>query len=54
MYTLLARYRTGDWLRRFDIEAFSAYEACRDFDTSDVSDYWERVSGASISTPLNS
>ena len=47
-YTLLARYRTGHWFRRFTILAPSAYEACRKFDTSEEGLDWTRVSGATV------
>ena len=45
-YTLLARYRAGHWFRRFTVEAPSAYEAARKFDTSEEGLDWLRVSGA--------
>jgi len=45
-YTLLARYRTGHWFRRFEVTAPSPYEACRKFDTSEEGLDWYRVSGA--------
>ena len=45
-YTVLARYRTGTWFRRFEVTAPSSYEACRKFDTSEEGVYWTRVSGA--------
>ena len=38
-YTLLARYREGRWLRRFNTAAASANEACSHFDASDQSNY---------------
>ena len=47
-YTLLARYRTGHWLRRFTVTAPSAYEAARKFDTSAEGQHWTRVSGATL------
>lgn len=47
-YVVLARYRTGDWMKQFTIEARDAYEACRQFDQCDCSDHWTRVSGATI------
>ena len=45
-YTLLARYRTGHWFRRFEVTAPSSYEACRKFDTSEEGLDWYRISGA--------
>ena len=45
-YTLIARYRTGYWLKSFEIKANSSHEACRKFDTGMDALYWIRVSGA--------
>lgn len=47
-YTVLARYRTGTWFRRFVVQAPSSYEAARKFDTSDDGQHWTRVSGATL------
>ena len=47
-YTILARYRTGSWFRRFVVQAPSSYEAARKFDTSEDSQNWTRVSGATL------
>lgn len=47
-YVLLARYRTGDWMKQFTVEARNAYTACREFDQSDSAVHWIRVSGATI------
>ncbi len=52
-YVLLARYRTGDWMKQFTVSAYDGYEAARDFDTSDESGYWTRVSGATLKNPLS-
>ena len=52
-YTLLARYRKGRWLRRFNTAAMSANEACSHFDASDQSNYWHRVSDASIASSFD-
>lgn len=52
-YTLLARYREGRWLRRFNTPAVSAHEACSHFDASDQSSYWLRVSDASIANSFD-
>jgi hypothetical protein len=52
-YTLLARYREGHWLRRFNTAAASANEACSHFDASDQSNYWHRVSDASIANSFD-
>lgn len=52
-YTLLARYREGHWLRRFNTAAMSANEACSHFDASDQSNYWHRVSDASIANSFD-
>ena len=46
-FTVLARYSDGDWFKSFTVEAPTAYEACRKFDTSELTD-WVRVSGASL------
>jgi len=45
-YTLLARYRTGSWFKRFTVTAPSSYEAARQFDISEEGQDWIRVSGA--------
>ena len=47
-YTILARYRNGSWVRRFVVQAPSAYEAARKFDTSEDNNAWTRVSGATL------
>lgn len=47
-FVLLARYRTGDWMKQFTVEAGDAYTACRDFDQSDRAVHWIRVSGATV------
>jgi len=52
-YTLLARYHEGHWLRRFNTAAVSANEACSHFDTSYQSNYWHRVSDASIANSFD-
>ena len=49
-YTLLARYRTGHWFKRFEVQGVSAYEAARRFDLNPENDDWTRVSGATIET----
>lgn len=49
-YTLLARYRTGYWFKRFTVSAASSYEAARTFDQSEDAQHWTRVSGATITT----
>ena len=46
-FTILARYSDGDWFKSFTVEAPTAYEACRQFDSSDRRE-WVRVSGASL------
>ncbi len=51
-YTILARYRTGDWFRRFDLTSTSAYRACRDFDSNPENNDWTRVSGATLKTEV--
>lgn len=48
-FTLLARYRTGHWYKRFTVEAPSSYEACRKFDLSEEGEHWFRISGATKS-----
>jgi hypothetical protein len=47
-FRVLGRYGTGDWFKSFIIEAPSAYEACRQFDTSEDNLDWVRVSGATL------
>ena len=47
LFTVLARYSDGDWFKSFTVAAPTAYEACRQFDNSDLRD-WVRVSGASL------
>ena len=47
-YVVIARYRVGDWFRRFTLTATSSYEACRDFDQSNEFAEWIRVSNASL------
>lgn len=47
-FTILARYRTGHWFRHFVVKGVTAYEACRAFDTSEESQNWTRVSGATL------
>lgn len=47
-YVILARYTTGAWFRRFVVQAPSAYEAARKFDTSLENSTWTRVSGATL------
>ena len=47
-FRILARYGTGDWFKSFIVEAPSAYEACRQFDTSEDNLDWVRVSGATL------
>lgn len=47
-FTILARYRTGHWFRRFVVKGVTAYEAARAFDTSEESQDWTRVSGATL------
>ena len=47
-YVLIARYSTGDWLRRFVLTAASPYEAARSFDQSPEFQEWTRVSGATL------
>ena len=48
VFRILGRYSTGDWFKSFTIEATSAYEACRQFDTSEDNLDWVRVSGATL------
>ena len=52
-YVLLARYRTGDWMKQFTVSAYDGYEAARDFDNSDGRLDWIRVSGATLKNPLS-
>lgn len=47
-FTLLARYRTGDWFRQFTVSGVNAYQAARDFDQSELGEHWTRVSGATL------
>ena len=47
-YVVLARSRNGSWFRRFVVQAPSAYEAARKFDTSEDNNTWTRVSGATL------
>jgi hypothetical protein len=47
-FVVLARCRTGDWMKQFTIEARDAYEAARLFDQYDCFADWVRVSGATI------
>lgn len=47
-FTVLARYRTGHWFKRFTVSAVTAYEACRKFDQSEDGLNWIRVSGATV------
>jgi len=47
-YTIMARYRTGHWFRRFVTQGVTAYEAARAFDQSADNQHWTRVSGATL------
>ena len=47
-YVVIARYKVGDWFRRFTLTAVSPYAACRDFDQSSEFAEWTRVSNASL------
>ena len=47
-YVIIARYKVGDWFRRFVLTAASPYEACREFDQSSEFQEWTRVSNASL------
>ena len=47
-YVIIARYKVGDWFRRFVVAETSAYRACRVFDQSPEYKEWIRVSNASL------
>ena len=47
-YVIVARYKVGDWFRRFVLAATSPHEACRTFDQSHEFGEWIRVSNASL------
>lgn len=47
-YAIIARYGAGNWMKRFEIEAASPYEACRKFDTDPQYIRFTRVSGATF------
>jgi hypothetical protein len=47
-YVIIARYKVGDWFRRFVVPATSPYKACRTFDQSREFGEWIRVSNASL------
>ena len=48
-WTIIARYGSGHWMKRFEVTAASAYEACRKFDTNPDNLQFTRVSGATLS-----
>lgn len=48
-YVVIARYSSGDWMRRFVLTAPSPYAAARLFDQSREFVEWTRVSNATIS-----
>jgi hypothetical protein len=50
VYVIIARYGSGNWMKRFEIAAASPYEACRKFDQTPEFHSFTRVSGATIST----
>lgn len=45
-FCIIARFGAGNWMKRFQIEAASGYEACRIFDTDPQYQYYTRISGA--------
>lgn len=45
-YTVIARVRGGDFFKKFNVAAYTAYEACRRFDNRQPG--WIRVSGATV------
>lgn len=47
-FVIIARYKEGDWFRRFLITETSGYRACRVFDQSPEFEEWTRVSNASL------
>lgn len=47
-YVVIARYREGDWFRRFVLTDRNAYQACRRFDQAPEFQDWTRVSNASL------
>ena len=47
-YVIIARYGSGNWMTRFEVEAASPYEACRKFDTNPENARFTRVSGATF------
>ena len=47
-YVIIARYKVGDWFRRFVVTESSAYKACRTFDQNPEFKEWIRVSNASL------
>ena len=47
-YVIIARYREGDWFRRFVLSDKSPYSACRRFDQASEFQEWTRVSNASL------
>ena len=51
-FCLHARYGVGSWIKRFDLEAYTAYEACRIFDQEEQYREWVRVSGACLTDPI--
>ena len=47
-YVVYARYRPGHFIKQYTVRGVSAYDACRRFDQSEISDRWTRVSGATL------
>jgi len=47
-YTVFARYATGNWIKRFNVAGYSAYEAARRFDCDMTNVHWTRISGATL------
>ena len=45
-YTVIARVRDGHFFRRFSVAGYTAYEAARRFDRTQLD--WIRVSGATV------
>lgn len=49
-YIIIARHGSGSWMKRFEIEAATPYEACRKFDQAPEFRSFVRVSGATVPT----